>query len=126
MLPAIFKTSNLIRGQYSKSIGEINLSSKNFEPQHIWLTFDEQGEVIDPYKILGKPFDEWNEDFERMSDIDEINNGGAALTAYGLTQYRNMSDEERNKIKTSLLKYCELDTLAMIMIYEHLKEICEA
>ena len=126
MLPAIFKTSNLIRGQYSKSIGEINLSSKNFDPQHIWMTFDEQGEVIDPYKILGKPFDEWNEDFERMSDIDEINNGGAALTAYGLTQYRNMSDEERNKIKTSLLKYCELDTLAMIMIYEHLKEICEA
>jgi hypothetical protein len=124
MLPAIFKTSNLIRGQYSKSIGEINLSSKNFGPQHIWLTFDEQGEVIDPYKILGKPFEEWNEDFERMTDIDEINNGGAALTAYGLTQYTNMSDEERNKLKASLLKYCELDTIAMVMIYEHLREIC--
>jgi hypothetical protein len=22
------------------------------------------------------------------------------------------------------LKYCELDTLAMVMIYEHFKEIC--
>ena len=124
VLPAIFKTSNLIRQQYSKSIGEINLSSKNFGPQHVWLTFDEQGEVIDPSKILGKPFEEWNEDFERMTDIDEINNGGAALTAYGLTQYTNMSDEERNKLKTSLLKYCELDTIAMVMIYEHLREIC--
>jgi hypothetical protein len=126
VLPAIFKTSNLIRHQYSKPIGQINFSSKNFGPQHVWLTFDEQGEVIDPYKILGKPFEEWNEDFERMTDIDEINNGGAALTAYGLTQYTNMSNEERNKLKESLLKYCELDTIAMVMIYEHLKEICES
>lgn len=124
VLPAIFKTSNLIREQYSKSIGEINLSSKNFEPHHVWLTFDNKDEVIDPYKILGKPFEDWNEDFERMSDIEEINNGGAALTAYGLTQYTNMSDEERNKLKVSLLKYCELDTIAMVMIYQHLKEIC--
>jgi hypothetical protein len=124
MLPAIFKASNIIRQQYSKPIGKINLSSKNFGPEHVWLTFDEQGEVIDPYKILGKPFEDWNEDFERMSDIDEINNGGAALTAYGLTQYTNMSPEESNKLSKSLLKYCELDTLAMVMIFEHLKEIC--
>jgi len=126
VLPAIFKTSKLIKEQYSKPIGEINLSSKNFGPQHVWLTFNEKGEVIDPYKILGKPFEEWNEDFERMTDIDEINNGGAALTAYGLTQYTDMSPEERNKLSKSLLKYCELDTLAMVMIYEHLREICEA
>lgn len=126
VLPAIFKTSKLIKEQYSKPIGEIKLSSKNFDTQHVWLTFDENGEVIDPYKILGKPFEDWNEDFERMSDIEEINNGGAALTAYGLTQYTNMSDEERNKLKVSLLKYCELDTIAMVMIYQHLNEICEA
>ena len=37
-----------------------------------------------------------------------------------------MSPEERNKLSKSLLKYCELDTLAMVMIYEHLNEICEA
>jgi len=126
VLPAIFKTSKLIKEQYSKPIGEIKLSSKNFDTQHIWLTFDENGEVIDPYKILGKPFEDWNEEFERMSDIEEINNGGTALTAYGLTQYTNMSDEERNKLKASLLKYCELDTIAMVMIYEHLREICES
>jgi uncharacterized protein YprB with RNaseH-like and TPR domain len=34
-----------------------------------------------------------------------------------------MSDKERNEITTGLLKYCELDTLAMVMIYEHLKEL---
>ncbi|MEN9323622.1 MAG: hypothetical protein RL699_1402, partial [Bacteroidota bacterium] len=123
VLPAIFKTSNLIREKYSRPIGEINLSSKNFNSEHVWLTFDELGDVIDPYKILGKPFEDWNEDFERMTDIDEINNGGAALTAYGLTQYTDMDEKEREAISNALLKYCELDTLAMVMIYEHFLEI---
>jgi uncharacterized protein YprB with RNaseH-like and TPR domain len=34
-----------------------------------------------------------------------------------------MSEDERESIKKSLLKYCELDTLAMVMIYEHLKTL---
>lgn len=34
-----------------------------------------------------------------------------------------MSEDERTKLETGLLKYCELDTLAMVMIYEHLEEI---
>jgi len=33
-----------------------------------------------------------------------------------------MNEQERKEIKESLLKYCELDTLAMVMIYEHFKE----
>jgi hypothetical protein len=44
------------------------------------------------------------------------------LTAYGRTQYTDMDEKERNDIKTALLKYCELDTLAMVMIYEHFRE----
>ena len=55
--------------------------------------------------------------------MDEPADGGAALTAYGKLQYTDMSIEERIAIKNSLLRYCELDTLAMVMIYEHLKEI---
>ena len=34
-----------------------------------------------------------------------------------------MKKNERNALKESLLKYCELDTLAMVMIYEHLNYI---
>ena len=33
------------------------------------------------------------------------------------------SKEEREKVRESLLKYCELDTYAMVKIYEKLKEI---
>ena len=49
--------------------------------------------------------------------------GGAALTAYSKLQFVDMSKKERDSIKKSLFKYCELDTLAMVMIYEHLKTL---
>lgn len=124
VLPAIFESSKYIREKYSKSIGEINLNSLNFESDKIWLKMID-GKVEDPYKSLPKVFTEWNDDFEILSEIDDINNGGAALTAYGKLQYTDMTDQERLNIKDALLRYCELDTLAMVMIFEHLKEIIE-
>lgn len=33
-------------------------------------------------------------------------------------QFEDMSDYERAEIERGLLKYCELDTLAMVMVYE--------
>jgi hypothetical protein len=35
-----------------------------------------------------------------------------------------MSDYERSEIQKALLKYCELDTMAMVMIWEGLKDLC--
>jgi len=122
VLPSIFKTSKFIRAKYTKPISEIGLTSFNFKPDKVWLKI-EHGEVVDPYKSLDKPFKDWDDNFERVSDIEDINNGGAAMTAYGLTQYTDMTDLERKKIEKALLKYCELDTLAMVMIHEHLKEL---
>lgn len=121
ILPAIFKTSALIKEKYSQPIAEINMTSKNFPSHYKWLRIID-GKIEDPYELLDKPFKDWDTDFERKSDIEEINNGGAALTAYGLTQYTDMSTEERNTLREALLKYCELDTLAMVMVFEHLRE----
>ena len=53
-----------------------------------------------------------------LSQDDELKNGGAALMAYARMQFEIISDYERNELKSALLKYCELDTLAMVMIYE--------
>ncbi|WP_445956534.1 DUF2779 domain-containing protein [Yeosuana sp.] len=122
ILPAIFETSQFIRNKYTNPISDININSYNFSPDKIWLKI-ENGKVVDPYKSLDKPFKDWDENFERVSDIEEINDGGAAMTAYGLAQYTDMKDDERDFIKSALLKYCELDTLAMVMVYEHLKEM---
>jgi hypothetical protein len=124
VLPAVFESSPFIRDKYSKPIGKINLNSLNFDKDKVWLKIID-GVVEDPYKSLPRVFDEWNDDFETISEIEDINNGGAALTAYGKLQYTDMSNEERLQIKDALLRYCELDTLAMVMIFEHLKELTE-
>jgi hypothetical protein len=38
-------------------------------------------------------------------------------------QYTEMSIEERTALEKALLKYCELDTLAMVIVFEHLKPV---
>ena len=52
----------------------------------------------------------------------EIGEGGTAMAAFeGLL---HINDEaERQKIRIALLKYCELDTEAMVRILEKLKKI---
>ena len=59
-----------------------------------------------------------DKEHELLSDSDGIKEGGAATTAYARMQFEKMSDYERTEITNALLKYCELDTMAMVMIYE--------
>jgi len=40
------------------------------------------------------------------------------MTAYAKTQFMQMTNVERESIVKGLLKYCELDTLAMVMLWE--------
>jgi hypothetical protein len=49
----------------------------------------------------------------------QISEGGAAAVAFAKMQFTEMSDMERNALREALLQYCELDTLAMVMIWEH-------
>lgn len=75
--------------------------------------------VIDPYKQLPKMFNDVSDrDFERLNEDDELRDGGAAMTAYARMQFEEMDEAERKEIQEALLRYCELDTLAMVMIYE--------
>lgn len=45
------------------------------------------------------------------------------MAAYARMQFEEMGEFERNEIRKALLKYCELDTLAMVMIYEGWREM---
>ena len=56
-------------------------------------------------------------------DNSSIAQGGAAMTAYNITQFSNLQDVERDKIKGALLRYCELDTLAMVITVQGLYEL---
>lgn len=126
VLPASLASSTFLQEKYSKPIADIGLTSKNFAADHIWLEIDNE-EVKSPYKMLPSVFEGWSEDQleTTLSEIEDIANGGAALTAYGKLQYTDMSDAEIEELTSALLKYCELDTLAMVMIYEHFKEIVD-
>jgi len=112
VLPAVIKISEFVNKKYSKKIGEINTTSLNFSNDHVWI----QDGNLDPYNSL--PIPDFSIITKPVGDINKLNNGGDALTAYAKIQYLEMSSEERKIIKESLLKYCELDTLAMVMIYE--------
>ena len=122
VLPAILNSCSFLRQKYSSPISEINITSLNFEGNHHWIQFD-NGEVKNPYSLLPPIFVENSQEQldKFISGLEKISDGGAALTAYSKLQFTDMSIEERRYIKKSLLKYCELDTLAMVMIYEHLK-----
>ncbi|WP_100629738.1 DUF2779 domain-containing protein [Algoriphagus formosus] len=124
LLPAAIKSSDFLKEKYSQPIQNIGLSSKNFSEDHIWFR-PETDEGLNPYVTLPPLFEEWDEEKigENISGLESIADGGMALTAYAKLQYVDMSTAEREELESGLKKYCELDTLAMVMIYEHLKEI---
>jgi len=83
------------------------------------------GQVKDPYKQLRMLFENLpdDEEIELVSDGESINQGGAAAMAYYRMQYDTMSDYERQEIQQALLEYCELDTLAMFMLFEGWRDL---
>jgi hypothetical protein len=95
-------------------------TSRNFE-QHIWIT-EETGQ--DPYKTLPslEQFEGFDES-EMDDELDSVADGGAAMMAYNKLQWSYITDEERVMLKDALLRYCELDTLAMVMLMQGLKSL---
>jgi hypothetical protein len=124
VLPAVLNSSLFLKNRYQEELKNINLTSKNFDDNQIFLKFKD-GELINPYKLLPPLFDNWTQDEidNIISGLEGISDGGAALTAYGKLQFEEISERERGEIERALLKYCELDTLAMVMIYEAWREM---
>ena len=50
-----------------------------------------------------------------------VHNGGEAMTIY--PQIAKMSPEDAKYAQQSLLKYCRLDTLAMVKVWEKLRDM---
>ena len=130
ILPAILhdvsEVADIYRkpGIYGKGLA---IDSLNFnEPAgHVWLQ-SEKGN--DPYKTLPSIFGPQHATVNDMlhslsgDDDDEgvINQGGLAMTAYNYTQFSNINVSERESIQKALLRYCELDTLAMVILVQGL------
>jgi hypothetical protein len=123
VLPAILNSSKYLKEKYSRPIYGSNtgIKSLNFK-DWTWIEMKD-GMVLDPYKKLPKMFQDVSDhNLEILTSEDELRNGGAALTAYARMQFSEMSEYEKSELSNALLKYCELDTLAMVMIYEAWRE----
>jgi len=113
VLPAVINHSRFIQKKYSQAIygATGGIKSKNYKDIQ-WVQRGSHG-YRDPYDIIT--------DF---SD-DAINQGGMAATTFAKLLFEDLSPEQRHSLQTALLKYCELDTLAMVLIAEswmnHLK-----
>lgn len=127
VLPSILHESEFLKQKYSKPIyGTQAMPSKNYISQ-CWIRFDGKEYSSDPYNELPALFnqDELKAIDSIISEDDQIRNGGAAMMAYCKSQYSIMSEIERSAIRTALLKYCELDTLAMVMLVEYWRDVCK-
>ena len=114
ILPAILQTSAFLKKKYSGPVyGTPAMPSKNFRAM-TWI----QGKT-DPYELLPPVAADIPLDAERVFGIDDrIDQGGAAMMAYAKAQFTQCSAAEVAGVEKALLKYCELDTLAMVMLWE--------
>ena len=120
ILPAIISESIFLKEKYGRDdlYGiELDVSSLNF-PNHCWIPDG----ITNPYKTLPQVFPDYDNEMldavEPIESLKELSDGGAALTAYNYLQYSNVSDKQRKHLKDALFKYCELDTMAMVMLVE--------
>lgn len=120
VLPAVLNNSGYLQAKYAAPVYGSGIPSLNFKEQ-VWIKREQDGKVKNPYKLLEPVFEGVDQellDTFIMDDEADINEGGAAMTAYARMQFSAMSAAEVARVRQSLLRYCELDTLAMVMIFE--------
>jgi hypothetical protein len=117
ILPAAINDSKYLVDKYSQPIyGSEIIPSLNFN-DHV-LILPEVG--LNPYKTLPPVLDEYDNNSldETFSGLDEIKEGGAAMIAYSYLQFAEVPPTQKEAIKKALFKYCEIDTMAMVMLWE--------
>ncbi|MEP2445803.1 MAG: DUF2779 domain-containing protein [Balneola sp.] len=124
VLPAVLNESEVLKEIYTKPYSGLSITDK------VLYQFDEEGTVINPYKLLdpvgyGIP-DEADEVEIELESGKTISEGGTAMMAWARMQFEDVPEEEREKVFEALLRYCELDTLAMVMIYQHWESLRES
>jgi hypothetical protein len=74
---------------------------------------DESGVIQDPYSLLPP--------FEIYGQSETVHDGTGAMRAYQEMLYGDVSSDQaaRREYEKALLRYCKVDTLAMVLIWEH-------
>jgi hypothetical protein len=117
VLPAVLQEGERLQEIYSKPYSGLSLLNKV-------LYQTENGKVINPYKLLDPihiddiVLDDDMPEIE-LGSGEKITDGGAAMIAWVRMQFKDVDEEHRQRVFNALLRYCELDTLAMVMIHQH-------
>ncbi len=110
VLPVVLNSSEALKKKYSRPY-----RGGNFRNQ-LWYREDASGRVIDPYKLLPPVGFEELSDYEAGEEM--IADGGSAMMAWARMQFDDVPQQRRDAVFDALLSYCELDTLAMVMLVE--------
>lgn len=136
VLPAVLNSSQHLKDRYSKPIYGSEIPSKNISAEEplAWIKFEEDGHIDSPYHQLASVGEliGLSDDEIAMMEIEEddeftVANGGAALTAYNKLLFCQDQDGENLKsgaLREALLRYCELDTMSMVFIWEYFNHEC--
>lgn len=124
VLPALMHCSLRLRELYSQPTYGPGISKNITTPVAWWQQVD--GKVIDPYLLLPPLFEDCTREEVEALDVvsEELREGGAAMAAYVRLQAENLPGKAGNAIKAGLLRYCELDTLAMVMVVQAWQAWC--
>ena len=125
ILPAILSSSDFLQATYSDPIygKDCSVPSLNFDPIS-WVRRGKKGEILSPYSQLPDiGADLSDSDREELAEITKIDDGGAALAAFARLTIGALGDTARKRLEQSLLMYCELDTLAMVFLYQGLIDL---
>jgi hypothetical protein len=133
VLPAVLNSSQYLKQKYSQPIYGSQIPSCNIKETEplAWIKLEADGHVDSPYHQLpsvGALIGMSEEEMEQMEQLStdekdfEVANGGAALTAYNKLMFcegQGMNDA----LRQALLRYCELDTMSMVFIWEYFHDM---
>jgi hypothetical protein len=124
VLPSVLNSSDFIKDKYSHFIyGTEEMPSMNLTKPKAWIEYEEDDTTVkNPYKLLppiATYLNNSEDSIEALENDESIANGGAALAAYSKLQFSD--DSMTEALISGLLTYCELDTLAMVFIWEYFK-----
>jgi hypothetical protein len=118
VLPALMASSVFLRELYCQPVyGSATMPSRNLKKPVVWWR-EHDGKVCDPYDLLPPVFPDLSRDEQESLEahlVPGLQDGGAAMAAYALLQFEDLDADQRQAIEAALLRYCELDTLAMVM-----------
>ena len=133
VLPAVLNASQFLQEKYSKPIYGSEIPSLNIDASNpiAWISIKD-GVVENPYKKL-PPVNEYLNLSDKeisafashASDNEDgltVNEGGAAMAAYSKLQFSDITMSDA--LVKALYRYCELDTMAMVFIWEYFYHEC--